>query len=149
MNPVHPAAAAGIGAEGNAQLIAQAVAVAMAAVNAGRPPRETRIPRQLEWPALTADQLYQPPTKEHPHRDFAQWWVGYAELTAHVAPELRSLHLLTALPNAIRKDVETHFRSRGVEMRQVTIAELRAYVVRTYEPDDAVYTRICHFMQLR
>ena len=34
-------------------------------------------------------------------------------------------------------------------MRQVTIAELRAYVVRTYEPDDAVYTRICHFMQLR
>ena len=33
-------------------------------------------------------------------------------------------------------------------MRQVSIAELREYVIRTYEPEDAVYQRICHFMSL-
>ena len=55
------------------------------------------------------DQKFKP-TYGKGRGDFRSWWTGYAELTRHVAPELRALHLLTAVQDGVKLNCEAHFQ---------------------------------------
>ena len=94
----------------NAQAIAIATAVA-AALAANRPQPRRKLPRQLEWPELSRYQMYL--GAQGGEQDFVTWWVGYAELTQHVADDLRALHLMTAVHSKIKDNCEAHFQSLG------------------------------------
>ena len=80
--------------------------------------------------------------------DFRSWWAGYAELTRHVDPPLRPLHLMTAVQDGVKLNCEAHFHAQGREMSDVTIEELKNHIIDTYEPTDAVYRRINAFIDL-
>ena len=113
---------------------------------ANRPPERRKLPRQLEWPEMSRYQMYL--GGQGGEQDFAMWWVGYAELTQHVANDLRPLHLMTAVHSKIKDNCEAHFQSLGRPMGTVSLEELKAYIIATYQPVDAVYKRILSYIAL-
>ena len=147
--PHPPYAQAGLGVDGQAQhnAIAAAVAAAMAAVQQNRPPQQLRIPRQLEWPLMTDDMKFKPSYGKG-RTDFRSWWTGYSELTRHVEPALRALHLLTAVQDGVKLNCEDHFHAQGRQMSAVSLDELKNHIIATYEPTDGVYRRICTYVDL-
>ena len=124
--------------------MAAAIAAAVAGANAARPPRAERPPKELAWP--TNKDIFSGNDKE----DFAEWLVGYRQLTAHVSQPYRVQHLLTCGVSAtIRKNVEGYAVTQGVRANELPWADVCDYIATTYDRPNGGMRRIIRYLGLQ
>ena len=119
----------------------------------GSRPREPRVPRSLEFPDVPPNLIFRGSTDLRQSADFIREWT---QLSLYVQPEYKVAHLLTALSDPVKHNLEAALRTSRFNAGQGYDTALRApistiaeWLKETYDRPDHVYRTVIRYINLK